>query len=234
MSMPLRLLFGPLAAVLFLASCSSDDGASPDANFTLRARIDNASTNSVSVKGAAVAGETVDSLFVTRVRVLVRRLVLHPVGLRDSIDDRTIKSGPFLMLADSTGSTIVASVNLPAGSYDKLKFEIHRFSSSEVPSYAADTVFSDFVTDQRYSIIIDGRFVRQGVSSPFTYKSDITSNVTVGSAAVDIPSSGTYSTSLVFSTIAAFRAGGAYLDPTDSKNEPQIDNSLRAAFRLNP
>lgn len=220
-------------AVLFV-SCSSDDGASPHANFTLRVRIDNAPLSSISAKGPAIAGETVDTVIVTRVRVLVRRLVLHPLGLRDSLDDRTIKAGPFILLADSTGANVVASVNLQAGAYDKLKFELHRFSSSEVPSYRNDTTFGDFVTDDRFSVLIDGHAVRQGTLSPFTYRSDITSNVVLQSATVDVPSSGTYTASLVFSVAAAFRAGGGYLDPVDPKNEPQIDNNIRSAFRLNP
>ncbi|MFN6113256.1 MAG: hypothetical protein ACK47W_05900 [Bacteroidota bacterium] len=190
--------------------------------------------SSVAVKGPDIAGGIVDSVIVNRVRVLVRRLVLHPLGLRDSLDDRTIKSGPFILLADSTGVRVVASVNLPAGDYDKLKFEIHRFSSSEVPSYRNDTTFGDFVTDDRYSVIIDGYAVRQGTVRPFTYRSDGTSNVMLQSTKMVIPSSGMYTASLVFSVAAAFRAGSNYLDPDDRTNESQIDNNIRSAFRLNP
>lgn len=223
-----------LLIALLLGACSSDDGTAPDANFTLRSRIDNGLVNTVTSKGPAIAGEYVDSVKVTRVRVLVRRLVLHPLGLRDSIDDRTVKSGPFVLLADSTGTNVVASLNLPSAAYDKLKFEIHRFSSSEVPSYRSDAVFSDFVTDSRYSVLIDGHVVRQGVSSPFTYRSDVTGNVTTGPTGVEIPSDGMLTVSLVFSTASAFRSGDRYLDPSDAKNESQIDNNIRSAFRLNP
>lgn len=228
------LLVQLVVVASLLAACSSNDTSSPDANFTLSARIDNVSSGSVSTKGPATAGDVADSVIVSRVRVLVRRIVLHPAGMQDSSSDPVVKSGPFVLMADSTSNRVIASVHLASGSYDKLKFEMHRFSSSEVPMYRNDTTFSDFVSDDRYSVIIDGYVLRKGVMSAFVYRSDVTSNVTLSSTTVEIPSTGMYVAALVFSTASAFRGANGFLDPADPKNESQIDNNIRSAFRLSP
>lgn len=223
-----------IVAAGIIAGCSSDITTAPSTNFAVTCRIDNAMTSSVGMKGAGTAGEKADSVIVTRVRVLVERMILHPSNSNDTADDRSIKSGPFVLLADSTGMRIVAAVNLPPGSYNKLKYEVHRFSSSEVPSYQNDPQFADFVSSDRYSIIIDGHVVRSGVRSAFQYKSDITANVELPLTSFTVPSTGSGSVKLVFSTAKAFLDNGQMLDPTDPKNESAIDNTLKAAFRINP
>lgn len=221
-----------LAAVL--VGCSSDDPVTSTSNVTVTCRIDNAVTSSVGGKGPAVAGDVVDSLMVTRVRVLVKRLILHPSASNDSTDDRSVKNGPFLLVADSTGSRVVAQAQLTPGSYDKLKFEMHRFSSSEIPSYQNDTIYRDFVTGSRYSVIIDGIVVRNGTRSAFQYESDITSNVEFSLPSFVVPQSGSTTLALVFAGAGAFLDKGQLLDPRDPKNESEIDNKIKAAFRLNP
>ena len=221
-----------LAAVL--VGCSSDDPVASTSNVTVTCRIDNAVTSSVGGKGPAVAGDVVDSLMVTRVRVLVKRLILHPSASNDSTDDRSVKNGPFLLVADSNGSRVVAQAQLTPGSYDKLKFEMHRFSSSEIPSYQNDTIYRDFVTGSRYSVIIDGIVVRNGTRSAFQYESDITSNVEFSLPSFVVPQSGSTTLALVFAGAGAFLDKGQLLDPRDPKNESEIDNKIKAAFRLNP
>lgn len=221
-----------LAAVL--VGCSSDDPVTSTSNVTVTCRIDNAITSSVGGKGPAVAGDVVDSLMVTRVRVLVKRLILHPSASNDSTDDRSVKNGPFLLVADSNGSRVVAQAQLTPGSYDKLKFEMHRFSSSEIPSYQNDTIYRDFVTGSRYSVIIDGIVVRNGTRSAFQYESDITSNVEFSLPSFVVPQSGSTTLALVFAGAGAFLDKGQLLDPRDPKNESEIDNKIKAAFRLNP
>lgn len=233
--MSLRLgVIACIVAAGVVIGCSSDDTTAPDTNLSVTCRIDNATTSSVGLKGAHTAGETADSVIVKRVRVLVERMVLHPSNSNDSADDRSIKAGPFVFLADSTGTRVVASVNLTPGTYDKLKYEVHRFSSSEVPSYQNDPQFADFVSTDRYTLIIDGHVVSSGARKAFQYKSDITSNIELPLATFTVPSTGSASVNVVFSTAKAFLDKGQLLDPTDPKNESVIDNNLKAAFRLNP
>jgi hypothetical protein len=227
-------MFACIIVAGVIVGCSTDDTIAPSSNLSVTCRIDNVTTSSVGLKGAHTAGDKADSVIVTRVRVLVERLVLHPSNANDSADDRSIKAGPFVFLADSSGTRVVASVNLTPGMYDKLKYEVHRFSSSEVPSYQNDPQFADFVSTDRYSIIIDGHLVRSGARKAFQYKSDITSNIELPLASFTVPATGSVSANVVFSTAKAFLGNGQMLDPTDPKNESAIDNNLKAAFRLNP
>lgn len=229
-----RFVVSLAVATVILVGCSSDDPVTSTSNVTVTCRIDNAITSNVGGKGPAVAGDVVDSLVVTRVRVLVKRLILHPSASNDSTDDRSVKNGPFLLIADSTGSRVVAQAQLTPGSYDKLKFEMHRFSSSEIPSFQTDTTYRDFVTDGRYSVIIEGNVVRNGARSAFQYTSEITSNVEFALPSFVVPQSGSSTLSLVFSGAGAFLDKGQLLDPRDPKNESAIDNKIKAAFRLNP
>lgn len=219
---------------LAVSGCSSEDAVAPEANLSVSFRIDNSSANTFNTKGAGTAGEVADSVIVTRVRVLVERMILHPEGSKDSADDRSVKAGPFLLLADSTGTRVSASARLTPGLYSKLKYEIHRFSSSEIASYKNDPQFADFVSDGRYSVIIDGHVVANGTRRSFQYRSDVTSNVEVSLGSFSVPESGNVTASIVFSTAKAFVDNTRYLDPSDSKNESIIDNNLKSAFRLNP
>ncbi len=228
---------GIVASLFVLAialGCSSDEVAAPNANVSIVCRIDNAPVNSVGRKGSQTAGDVADSITVTRVRVLVMRMILHPSNSSDSANDRSVKAGPFVFLADSTGTRLVASVYLTPGSYDKLKYEIHRFSSSEISAYQNDPQFADFVSTDRYTLIIEGHVVGSGARKAFQYKSDITSNIELPLPSFTVPSTGSVSVDIVFSTAKAFLDKGQLLDPTDPKNESAIDNNLKAAFRLNP
>jgi hypothetical protein len=179
----------------------------------------------------------VDSITVTKVRVLVSRMILRPDGKGDddSSGDRNVKTQPFLYVADSTGTKVVASATIPNGSYDRIKYEIHRFSTSEVPSYALDTVFRDFVTNDRYTVIIEGTLVRNGGSRErFVYRSDATANVKINVAPSLTVSDGAPATlSLRFNASDVFRDGSALLDPADGQNESKIDNNIKAAFKAN-
>jgi len=161
-------------------------------------------------------------------------MILHPSNSSDSANDRSVKAGPFVFLADSTGTRLVASVYITPGSYDKLKYEIHRFSSSEISAYQNDPQFADFVSTDRYSVIIDGNVVRDGTRQGFQYRSDITANVEIPLGTFTVPGAGSTTATIEFSSARAFSEKGQLVDPRDPKNESVIDNNLKAAFRLNP
>ncbi len=227
-----------LAVGLFVIGCSSDDTTSPNGNVSVESSIESPTVSMFSTPGDRVQGRSmVDSITVTRVRVLVSRMILRPDGKsdNDSSADCKVKTEPFVYIADSTGTKVVASASVPNGSYDRIKYEIHRFSSSEVPSYLNDTIFRDFVTNDRYTVIIEGTLVRDGSArQPFVYRSDATANVKVNFAPSLTVSDGTPATlSLRFNAANVFRDGSDLLDPEDGKNESKIDNNIKAAFKAN-
>lgn len=226
-----------IAASLFTYACS-DDATSTDSNVTVEASLANQTVSAFGKSSDRVQGRSnVDSIIVTRVRVLVSRMILHQdddLDSTDSTNDKKIKLEPFLYVADSTGTRVVASSSVPNGTYEKIKWEIHRFSSSEVPSYSNDTIFRDFVTGDRYTSIIEGWLVRSGVRERFVYRSDATSNITIKfDPSVTASDASPLILSLMFDARSTFYDDGDILDPTDSKNESKIDNNIKQAFKAN-
>jgi len=161
-------------------------------------------------------------------------MILHPDNNSDSINDKKIKLEPFMYSADSIRGRIVASVVMPAGVYQKIKWEIHRFSSSEAPSYSSDTTFRDFVDGNRYTVIIEGTLDRDGVVEPFVYRSNVTANIKIDfSPSISITTDTPVALSLMFDVSKAFKDSGEILDPADSKNVSKIDNNIKDAFKAN-
>lgn len=111
-----------------------------------------------------------DSLHITRVRFLMRHIKFKS-AYEDSVDyisqPRVVDfplDGTSVELADST---------IPAGTYEKVEFKIHRLDDDDPVdlAYYNHPDFADFVTGGRYSVIIDGTIYENGTSTPFTYRS---------------------------------------------------------------
>src|SRR6185312_10311509 len=94
------------------------------------------------------SGIVADSIEITRVRYLLSAVKLHEEG-NDTTHDGEIKTGPFVLEFTPGFSRVFANITLPAGSYEEIKFEVHRFSSSIDQTYLNDPTFTDFVTNER-------------------------------------------------------------------------------------
>lgn len=233
-------LTATLAMALVLGACSDDDSTGPaqSASVTMEAKLTASSVSRAQLdgKGAAVQALTVDSVAVARARILVTELKLHDKfgddndSLRD--DDKTVKVGPMVIDAVPGTTTVFATDDIPAGSYDKIKFEFHRFNGSEVGEFINDAVFGPFVQDDRWSVIIDGIAYENGSEYPFTYRSDITANLSLKFP--DIIDVGEGETAIVIveiDPVAVFAQGNGVLDPRDGSNESKIDNAIKSAIK---
>jgi hypothetical protein len=133
-----------MASTVLLGACTDDTITNDQVNVTMKAELEGGAALN---KMVALSGTEADSLKISRVRILISELKLH----RDKEDtlagDKTVKTGPMLITIDSTGSRTFSTGTIPAGSYDKLKFEFHRFNNNEVAQYLSDTTFADFVTN---------------------------------------------------------------------------------------
>ena len=227
---------------LIAISCTSSDPSATDGNVTVESGINSPTVSSFEKTGDRPQGGLfVTSLRVSKVRVLVSRMKLHldddsdsTNDDLDSTDDKTFKLEPFVYVADSTGSRVVATVPMPNGNYDEIKWEIHRFSPSEVPSYLNDTTFRDFATGDRYTVLIEGSLVRDGVTSPFVYRGFATDNITIKfNPSVTVNNNTPLILSLKFDAPGVFKDGANILDPEDRGNMSEIDNRIKAAFRAN-
>jgi hypothetical protein len=218
-----------------IASCSDNPTSSDQATVTMQAELAQSGVSKTVAKDPGtvlLSGSQADSLKVSRVRILISELKLHRSNEDTVSGDKKVKIGPMLVTVDSTGTRTFTSGAVPAGSYEKLKFEFHRFSSSEVPQYLNDTIFADFVTDKRYSFIIDGTVYNGGTAFPFTYRSDATANLELKfDPAITLAPGSTAIVVLKIDPIELFKHNGKVLDPRDGSNESEIDNAIKDAIK---
>ncbi len=222
--------------VSFLAvtGCSSTDDPADTATVSMVAETEGSIANAAFRKGrnSPAAGAIADSVEITRVRFLLSRVKLHVEG-NDTLKDGDIKTGPFIIEFTPGLSKVFTTATIPAGSYEKIKFEIHKFPSSIDQTYLNDPVFTDFVTNERSTVIIEGKVWSAQNTTPtnFVFKSDITANLEAkfpGNITLDAGSTTTLA--MIFSPILAFKASSV-LDPRDAANANDIDNYLKAAIK---
>lgn len=227
------LILGILIATI--AGCSDSPTNNDQATVTMQGEIESAAVTSTAQKGSVLAhgGNYADSLKITRVRILISELKLHR-DKEDSIQgDRMVKTGPIMLQLDPSGAKAFASAPLPAGTYDKLKFEFHRFSSSEISLYLNDTVFADFVTNERSTVVIEGIVYVDGVATPFEFKSGVTANLEF-----KFDPSVTLNTGANTNLVVVVNAGKIFResqstkihDPRDPRNQSELDGAIHAAF----
>lgn len=192
-----------------------------------------ASATQKDESGILANGEVADSLHITRARILVSRLKLHRANDESETCDKDLKLGPFLITIDSAGQRVVAMDTIPEGNYDKVKFEIHRFSNSEISLYLDDLLYMDFVTNDRYTVLVEGTVYKDGKAYPFTYRSNVTANITLDfDGLFTISSQGLTTLILQMNPVLSFRYGSQVLDPRDPRNKSHVENALRASLRV--
>ena len=232
----MALLMG--AAVLSIPGCSDDpSGTGTDATVAMKGELEAASVSATRQKDDATVtlsapGAEVDSLKVSRVRILVSEIKLHRSNEDTVAGDKTVKTAPVLITIDSAGSRTFTTATIPAGSYDKVKFEFHRFASSETAQYLNDTNYRDFVTNDRWTFIVDGMVYNDGVAAPFTYRSDVTANLSLKfEPSIALAEGSSTSIVLVVDPVAVFMSGSKVLDPRDGQNESEIDKGIKEAIK---
>ncbi|KXK49025.1 MAG: hypothetical protein UZ05_CHB002001956 [Chlorobi bacterium OLB5] len=168
-----------------------------------------------------------NSLQLDEVKFVLRKLVLKEENHENECD---VKLGPFIIQLDLSSKVVIAGLaKLPFGSYDEVKFQVHK------PTPNDGITDPDFIesNSRRYSVVVRGVYN----TVPFTYKSDVTVAkeielegvpITVGAAPV------------VYLTIRLnphlwFWENGQFIDPSIENNRHKIDHnikqSLKRAFR---
>lgn len=233
MNRSIALILSCVATAIIAVGCSDSPTDSEDATVSMQAEMTTKVVTGTRQKGTSLtAGALVDSLKVTRVRILISELKLHRDKENDTAGDRTVKIGPNMIDIDTSGVRAFASGTVPSGAYDKVKFEFHRLSSSEVAQYLNDPIFSEFVTNERSTFVINGSVFVDGVETPFVYKSDATANLSYKFEPAITLNGGTQAR-IVFQVdpIVVFKDGGKVLDPRDPSNESKIDNAIKSAIK---
>jgi hypothetical protein len=229
-SMKAALVAAGAIAMVSLSACSDDPASNDQASVTMQGQLESSSVS--LAKSTAGSGAVIDSIKVDKMRIFVRRLKLH-MSEKDTVTgDKEVKTEPFVITFQGAASTF-ANFSIPAGTYDKVKFEFHRPEASQVAAYLDSTAFVDFVTNGRFSVIYEGSLYTAGVATavPFTYRSDMTANLSLNFDQSITLDEGSVTTILLqIDPADVFKKGGQVLDPRDESNESEIDNNIKAAI----
>ncbi len=147
------LLFG------LLIGCNSDSTAPPIGNFSL----------SVQKAGGPSSVAQSDTLSIETVKIMMKNVELFS-GSSDEgeehEDSEEVELGPFVVNLNLNGSiNTIALSNVPEGTYNGVKFEIHRLYRTEA---SLDSEFIDSTCGERgYSVIVKGTYF----GNPFVFKS---------------------------------------------------------------
>ena len=171
----------------------------------------------------------------TEVKILLRDIKLKKESSddldkgdgSDDSDCEGVKMEPVVVNLNLNGVTTDFVVNnLPAGTYDALKFEIHKPGGSETPP---DPEFKEGEDNsKRYSVVVKGTID----GNPFIYKSKKSAHQKIGfdPPLVVIENSNTNLT-IIVDPYTWFYEGDVFLNPTDPANENDIDNNIKDSFK---
>ncbi len=222
-----------LAAVaalsLLVIGCADSDSTGDGNNFRLQAEMTNSNvTRSYAGKNSPTAGDTVQSLSVSSVRLMISELKLKQ---KDSISEIKVKTGAVILSVNSSGSQLVTTSVIPAVAYDKVHFKFHRLNDQEAADYGSIPEFADFVKPDRYTIIFEGTI---NGSTQFTYGSKVEEDLKldVQEFIVSADNMTVLALQLDIDKIFRDKDTGAILDPRDPENANRIDNEVKAALKV--
>jgi hypothetical protein len=181
-----------------------------------------------------IQANEVDSIKISSIKVLMSELKLFSQSDDSSSDGRLNKVGPFAYFVDSVNTIrLLATGTVPAGLYDKLKLEFHRFDSNEISSYINNSDLKEFATNDRYSVIVKGVKYKSGIATHFAYYATTTVNLMFKFApAIDLTESSTTTFAIQLDPNIMFTKNSSLLDPTNSSNVSAIENNIKNMLKL--
>jgi hypothetical protein len=225
---------------LLMAGCASTDETSSDQNsVTMQTQL-TASTVSQAAPEKGASPSAINSIVVTKASVFITNVKLHS-DKDDSVKDDhdgTIKTGPMVLVFDSSGVHSTLTTSIPADDYDHIKFEIHKPDSKNSDDAALLAQFSQFQNgDKPYTVVVEGYTTDLiGTQSRFTVRSSKNENISIhmkdkdDKEQVKVHFSGGGSSILLFlfDPTVLFKVGGILLDP----NQAVIDDHLTALIKV--
>lgn len=231
-------------AAFFAVSCS-DTSNNPQGNRVILSSAMTESTVSSMVyksSDAFQSAEYADSLVITDFKMLISRVKFH--GGNTPSSDTTFDeskglqfvSGAFVVRSDSNYPGVVfADAPLSAGTYNKIKIEMHRLTPSDLVNYLTKPFFEDFVTADRNTIAVRGKYYQNGEAHNFEYFSTVVLNYTFNlNPPITFDDSGEYRYEFAFDpTIMFTESNGSIFVPSMLQHRNKIENNIRASFKLN-
>lgn len=214
---------------LIIGACSESTSPAKDPDIKIVGELAEKVVKSIAISesGDKIQANEVDSIKIIRIRILMSRMKLFLTN-EDANAGKELKTGPFIYDLDGTGNLIKLSENsvLP-GIYEKIKFEFHRFSPSDLSQYENDAVFRDFATPDRYSILIEGITYKNDNPSIFMFKSQTTANLMLKfEPSLNLTANSNTTVSIQLNPNDFFKKWTSILDPNDPNNANDIENAI--------
>ena len=210
-----------LAAVILLASGCKDQGVAPDQS------TDNVQL-SVPAAGSVLDKVHHETLHITSVKVLLKRISFSQAASDDSLD---VHTGSIVVdLNLDAKMTPVTATRVRDGVYDRVRFEIHKPEDTEpIPD---STFRSGSSGNDRYSVVVTGLYH----DTPFTFTSrESARQELVLVPPVTVTDDGAVHVTLKIDPYAWFTVDGLVLDPfnQDKQIDDRVKRSFASAFRDN-
>lgn len=201
------ILAAALATGLVGSACGSDGGA-----FSLSTRV-------VAPQAAASALQIGDRVELQRVRMAIRNVKLHGDAGAVEIE---VEAGPFLL--DLAGAEIDGGVvqqvvvDVPAGTYDELRFVVHRLEDGQS---VGDPILDSRQAAIVLNLVVDGEAT--------IWQTDVNDEQRL--AGTFVVSGGGDNVTLRIDPNGWFTGpGGQFLDPRLDANRQAIENNIRSSI----
>lgn len=229
-----------ILSVLFVASLSigafigcADDPVAPEATGTVNvsSQLTTGSVSGTFAKGGSITAAIIcDSVVISKMRFVFSDMKMHRDKDDSTQDHGKVKTGPFIMEYVPGSVTLTTTSTIPVGTYDKIKYEIHKLADSDTAALN-DPAFADFVNGGRYTYIFEGLAYNKNNASAFIFKSSKNENLELK---FDVPvtvSEGVAAPiTLQLDPSTIFKQGAKPFDPRYEENRNDIEKMVKDAF----
>jgi hypothetical protein len=180
--------------------------------------VNSTQTDNLSFSGTSSTDSVGDSqtyFILDTVKILIKDIKLNVANNNE--DSINFKVGPFVLFLNLISSiNEISSAIIPEGSYNKIKFEIHKLNNNEI---SPDPEFTE-----GYSVIVKGWYY----GNYFVYKSTKSAHQILSFPGnLPITTSDFSNITLIAKPYIWFIKNGSYLNPMDPANENDIDNNIK-------
>jgi len=205
-----RILIGLLCFTLCAIACNDITMQQSRENFSVSIAMDN-----------TISKIATSDLVLTKVKILIRDLKLNA---HFGEDTSNVQTGVFVATLNLNGVlNEIALSDLPSGTYESAKFEIHKLEKAETspdPDFSEDSF--------RYSVIVEGTYLE----NEFIYKSKKSAHQHIKfDEPIELVDGDNLNITLVVNPNDWFIKKGKTLDPTNGKNENDIDKLIMKSFK---
>ena len=216
----LFLLSIPALLISWAAGCKDMGVESPDTSENVRL--------SIRASGSVLEKPAHEVLHITSVKILLKKISFKQSTSDDSAD---VYSGPYVVDLDlSTQLHDVVATRVRPGSYDRIRFTIHKPEDQE---QLLDTDFADGAGGSvRYSVVVTGAYHE----TPFVYKSRESARQELTFLnPLTVPESGNVNVTLRIDPYDWFTDGLLIFDPFNQSKEidDRLKQSIAEAYRDN-